>query len=146
MGIGAVQGDEKGNECAISFASRSSNEVEKNYNSYDGECKAVVWGGVYFREYLFGHSFQILTDHQPLKWLMTTAKLTRKLARWALTLQEYEFEIGHRPGTANANADGCSRCPLPRGEGDEEAIWEMNRGAFYSGEPTRRFMDRDPFC
>lgn len=41
----------------------------------------------------------------------------------------------HRPGTENANADGCSRCPLPRGEGDEEAIGEMDRGAFYSGEP-----------
>ena len=48
-------------------------------------------------------------------------------------LQEYDFEIVHRSGMANAN--GCSRCPLPRGEGDEEAIGEMDKGAFYSGEP-----------
>ena len=82
---------------------------------------------------MFGQFLEIQTDHQTLKWLMTTAKLTGKFARCALTLQKYYFEIVHRPGTANANADGCSRCPLVRGEGDEEAIGEMDWGAFYNG-------------
>ena len=129
------QVDEKGNEYAVSFANKSCNQAKKNYGSYDGECLTVVWGVVHFKVYLFGPSFEIQTDHQPLKWLMSTAKLTGKFAKWALTLQEYDFEIVHRSGTANANADGCSRCPLPRGEGDEEAIGKMDRGAFYNGEP-----------
>ena len=125
--------DEEGNEYAVSFASRSCNQAEKNCSTYDGECLAVVWGVVNFWDYLFGQSFEIRTDHQPLKWLMTTSKLTGKFARWALTLQECDFEIVHRPSTANTNADGCSECPLQRGEGDEEAIGEIDWGAFYSG-------------
>ena len=79
-----------------------------------------MWGVVHFKEDLFGQSFEIHSDHQPLKWLKSTAKLKGKFARWALTLQKYDFEIVHRPRTANANADGCGICPLPWGEGDDE--------------------------
>ena len=44
---------------------------------------------------------------------MTTQKLTGKLARWSLLLQEYDFTVEHRAGTANTNADCLSRYPLP---------------------------------
>ena len=37
---------------------------------------------------------------------------TPRIARWILKLQEYEFEIVHRPGTSNRNADALSRLPL----------------------------------
>ena len=109
--------------------------MEKNYSSYDGECLAVVWGVVHYKEYLFGQSFKIESDHQCLEWLMTTAKLTRNFARPASPLQEYDFEIVHKPRTENANANGCNRCILPRGEGDEEAIGEMDHRAFYNEVP-----------
>ena len=62
---------------------------------------------------MFGKPYTVITDYAPLKWIMTTTKFTGKLARWALLLQEYESEVIHRPGVANSNADGCSRCPLP---------------------------------
>ena len=44
LGIGAVLShvDAEGNEYAVSFASRSCNEAEKNYSSYDRVCLAVV--------------------------------------------------------------------------------------------------------
>ena len=56
LGIGALlsQVDEEENEYAMSFASRTCNQAEKNQSSYDVECLAVVWGVVHFREYLFG--------------------------------------------------------------------------------------------
>ncbi len=47
------------------------------------------------RPYLYGTNFTLYTDHQPIKWLMTNDKLTGKLARWALILQEYEFKVIH---------------------------------------------------
>jgi hypothetical protein len=40
----------------------------------------------------------LYTNHQPIKWLMTNDKLTGKLARWALILQEYEFKVIYWPG------------------------------------------------
>ena len=44
---------------------------------------------------------------------LTTQKLTGKLARWSLLLQEYDFTVEHRAGTDNTNADCLSRYPLP---------------------------------
>lgn len=34
-----------------------------------------------------------------------------RLARWSLLLQQYDFDIVHRPGKENGNADGLSRRP-----------------------------------
>jgi transposase InsO family protein len=41
------------------------------------------------------------SDHQPLKWILTNTKLTGKLARWALMLSEFDFEVVHKPGIDN---------------------------------------------
>ncbi len=60
----------------------------------------------------YGTNFILYTDHQPIKWLMTNDmtndKLTGKLARWVLILQEYEFKVIHRPGITHQNADTMS--------------------------------------
>ena len=113
-GIGAVlsQQPEQAGEYVVAFASRSNNRAESNHSSYEGECLAAVWAITHFRHYLYGRHFTLSTDHQPLHWLMTSDKLTGKLARWALILQEYDFTIQYRPGVTNANADGLSRNPL----------------------------------
>ena len=69
-GMGAYLGqiDKEGNEHPVSYASRSCNLAEKYYRGC--ECIAVVWATHHFREYLFGSSFTLVTDHEPLKWLM----------------------------------------------------------------------------
>ena len=46
-----------------------------------------------------------MTDHQPLKWLMESDKLTGKLAKWALLLHEYDFEVVHNAVIKNLDAD-----------------------------------------
>ncbi|ETP30957.1 hypothetical protein F442_20130 [Phytophthora nicotianae P10297] len=43
---------------------------------------------------------------------MTSSNLTGKLHRWALTLQEYDFEVEYRPGSTNVVADALSRAPV----------------------------------
>ena len=35
-------------------------------------------------------------------------------ARWIMKLQQYDFEIKHRPGKSNANADTLSRLVQPK--------------------------------
>ncbi|CAM6127310.1 unnamed protein product [Calypogeia fissa] len=111
--LGAVltQQDEQKKEFVVAFASRSNNAAESRYSSYERECLAVVWAVAHFRCYLFGTPFTLVTDHQPLKWLMESSKLTGKLARWALILQEYDFQVVHRAGVANLDADGLSQNP-----------------------------------
>ena len=87
-GMDAVrsQVDGDGVEHPICYAFRSCNSAEKNYGSCEGECLAVVWAVQHFKEYLFGQLFTLVTDHEPLKWLMTTNKMTGKLARWSSLL------------------------------------------------------------
>jgi hypothetical protein len=102
----------KEREYVIAYASRSNNRTERNYSSYAGECLAAVWGVSHFRVYLYGRRFVLLTDHAPLKWLMTNEKLTGMHARWPHILSEYDFEIKHRPGKRSGDADGLSRNPL----------------------------------
>ena len=63
-----------------------------------------------------GQRFSAVTDHEPLKWLMESDKLTAKLARWALLLQEYDFEVVHRASITNKDADGLSHNPSPLGD------------------------------
>lgn len=113
-GLGAVlvQRDATGREQVVAYARRSNNRAESNYSSYEGECLAVVWAVQHFRCYLWGRRFRIVTDHQPLLWLMTNESLRGKLARWALILQEFDFDIQHRAGVTHQDADGLSRNPL----------------------------------
>jgi hypothetical protein len=67
-------------------------------------------------------------DHQPLKWLMESDKLTGKLARWALMLMEYDFKVVHRAGLVNMDADGLSRNPIPSQADATGARWHVEEG------------------
>ena len=44
---------------------------------------------------------------------MERDKFIGELARWALLLQEFEFEVVHKVGTSNLNVDGFLRIPNP---------------------------------
>jgi hypothetical protein len=93
LGLGTVltQCDDEGKEFVVAYASCSNNAAESHYSLYEGECLVAVWVVAHFRCYLFGTQFTLVTDHQPLKWLMESNKLTGMFARWALILQEYDF-------------------------------------------------------
>jgi hypothetical protein len=125
LGLGAVvtHKDDFGREYVVAYATRNNNTAEANYSSYEGETLAAVWAIAHFWPYIYGQHFTLATDHQPLRWLMESNKLTGKLARWALLLQEYDFEVVHRAGITNTDADGLSRNPSPSDEDLTGARW-----------------------
>ena len=106
IGIGAVLGqiDDQGNEYMIACISRSLNVHKRNYGSPQGEMLAAVWAIKTFHTYLHREKFTLVTDHQPLTYIMTKNDLVAMLARWAITLQQYTFEVVHRPGINHQNA------------------------------------------
>ena len=63
----------------------------------------------HFDAYLITHPFVIETDHKALVFLNSVQHTNNRLARWAMKLQPYTFEIRYRPGPKNANADALSR-------------------------------------
>jgi hypothetical protein len=85
------------------------NKAEKNYPITDQECLAVIWAVKHYQHYLGLKPFTLVTDHSALKWLQTSKLPKGRRARWVMELQQYEFEIKHRPGKHNANADALSR-------------------------------------
>ena len=113
MGAIFSQLDPEGVEHLIYYASGSCNTNEHNYSSFDGVCRAEVHATSHFRPYLYGNSFALVTDLEPLKWRMTTQKLPRKLAQWSLLPQDYDFVVAHWAGVEILNADCLIRYPLP---------------------------------
>ena len=115
-GLGAVLSQTLPNlgEVPILFISRSTAPVsdEQKWGATDLEALAVVWACETLRPYLIGHCFRLETDHDSLRWLLNHSK-TGRLARWAVRLQEYDYQIVHRKGITNQNADAFSRNPLP---------------------------------
>ncbi|PNH01078.1 Retrovirus-related Pol polyprotein from transposon [Tetrabaena socialis] len=115
VGVSGVLGqqDDNGSEYMCACVSRSLNVHERNYISYKGEMLAAGWAMKTLRPYLHGRQFTLVTDHAPLLWLMENRDLTGQYARWALIMQEYNFDVAHRPGALHFNADVLSRSPVP---------------------------------
>ena len=67
---------------------------------------------------------------------MTTQKLTGKLARWSLLLQEYDFTVEHRAGVENTNADCLSRYPLPSNAATPVLDWTKGEVMVGNALPT----------
>ena len=100
----------------VAFFSRKLTPAECNYEIYDKELLAIVNCLEQWRPELEGTELpiQILTDHKALEYFMTSKKLTRRQARWALTLANYNFQITFRPGIKNGKADALTRKPGDR--------------------------------
>jgi hypothetical protein len=82
-GLGAVlsQG-EGGKDLPVAFTSRTLNQAEKNYSTTEKELLAIVWGMRYFRPYLYGRKFTVLTNHRPLTWITNVKDPGSRLLRW----------------------------------------------------------------
>lgn len=81
----------------------------RHYHSYELETLAVVLALRYFRVYLLGIEFVVVTDCNALKTAFTKKDLIPRVARWWLEVQEYTFKIGYRPGKSMAHVDTLSR-------------------------------------
>jgi len=108
--LGMVLGQfQNGREVVISYSGGKLLPAKKNYSVTERETLAAVAGVKYFQPYLYDRTFFIHTDHNAARWLTKIREPTGHLARWALLLQQYDFEIVHRSGRNNGNADALSR-------------------------------------
>ena len=112
--IGAVLSQmQDGKERVIAYASRVLQPAQKRYCVTRRELLAIVEFTRHFRQYLLGRRWLLRTDHSALTWLRRTKEPIGQNARWLEQLEEYDFEIVHRPGVRHGNADALSRHPCP---------------------------------
>jgi len=112
VSIGAVLSQVQDREDrVIAYASRSLSKQERNYCVIRKELLAVVFYSKAFRQYLLGRQFLIRTDHSALQWLRTTPKPMGQQARWCEILEEFYYQIVHRPVLKHGNANALLRRP-----------------------------------
>jgi hypothetical protein len=129
--IGAVLSQlQEGVERPVAYASRKLSKAEVNYCVTRTELLAIVYFLKYFHHYLLGRRFQVRTDHAALQWLRHVQEPVGQQARWIGYMEEFDFDIVHRPGLRHGNADAMSRRPCRKKDcfcgTREEACEEMD--------------------
>ena len=105
----------------VAFMSKSLSETERNYEIHDKEMLAIIRALKEWRHYLEGAAkqFIVLTDHKNLEYFRTAQKLNRRQARWSIFLQQFDFDLQHRPGKQMGIPDALSR-RSDHGDGAED--------------------------
>ncbi|KAK3542197.1 hypothetical protein QTP86_017593 [Hemibagrus guttatus] len=146
MGLGAalMQRDQNGRDVAVAYASRALHKSEKPYSTPEKECLAIIWALEHFRPYVEGLHVTIFTDHSGLKWLMSRPNPTGRLARWSLRLQDFDFNIVHKPGSRKKVPDALSRNPLTDNESPMDLLpdYAVIGGLDLRTLPSVALMDR----
>jgi hypothetical protein len=124
--VGAVllQKKEDGKRHPIGYYSATLNEAERNYNIYNLELLTIVnlrnW-----RPLLAGspHDIRVFSDHMNLQYWHDPQKISRRVAREFLELQEFPIKIHHVKGKSNGRADTLLRRPnYDQGEHDNTNV------------------------
>lgn len=111
--VGAVLSQKQnGKDKPLAFASRTLTKTETNYSTIEKELLAIIFAVKYFRPYIYGRKFLLVTDHKPLTYIFSMSHENARLIRWRLILSEFDFDIQHEKGKNNVVADGLSRIPI----------------------------------
>jgi len=92
--LGAVFSQvQDGKEQVICYWSRQLTKPERYYSTTEKEALAAVSAIKEFYPYLYGFSFRLMTDHNPLTSLKGLKDVGSRLTRWMLFLQQFTFSL-----------------------------------------------------
>ena len=138
IGLGAILAQkQEGRERIICCTSKTLNKSEQNYSATKKECLAVVWGIKNFRNYLIANHFKVYIDHHSLQLLRSMKNESALLHRWAAQLEDYDFEILHRPGKNQGHVDALSRLPM-----DKVKFLGQEKTILQTAEDTAQVLER----
>ena len=106
-----------GSERPVAYASRTLTCSEQNYSQLEKEALSLVYGVKKFHSYLYGRTFELLTDHKPLTTILgpktgIPSIAAARLQRLSLLLSCYQYQIKYKSTQYHPNADCLSRLPL----------------------------------
>ena len=99
LGLGAIlYQNQDAADWVIGYASRTLSKAEHNYLAHQLEFLALKWMIMeQFHEYLYGITFVLYTDNNPLTCILTSVKLDATGHHLVASLENYNFAwaIGH---------------------------------------------------
>jgi hypothetical protein len=103
---------ENGSLKPISYACRALRDSEIKSNPIHlKECLAILYGMSMFDGYLRDNEFVIRTDSRAITFMKKNEIMSSKLARWAVTIQSYNYVLEHVAAEQNGGPDTLSRLP-----------------------------------
>lgn len=111
-GYGAVllQRDEEDSQFhPVEYMSRKTTDMEQKYHSYELEVLAVIEALKKWRIFVLGLKIRIITDCNAFALTMRKQDIPPRVSRWALFLQEFDYQIEQRSGSKMKHVDALSR-------------------------------------
>jgi len=93
----------------IFYFSKRTTPTESKYHSFELETLAVIYALRRFKNYLHGIKFKIITDCDSFRLTLNKKDIHPRIARWALELQSYDYEVMHRAGSQMQHVDALNR-------------------------------------
>ena len=94
----------------ITFFSRRLSNTERNYAILDKEAFALIYGLRYNRTFIHGREVTLVSDSEPLCYLLRQKNPSPRNMRWLAILSEYNVtNIKHLAGNRNIVPDVLSR-------------------------------------
>ena len=95
IGMVMTQSESDEKSQSIAFHSQKLIQAELNYNIHDNGLLAIMIAFKAWQTYLkeAQHTVLAKTDHKNLIFFTTTKELTRRQARWAEVLSQYDFRL-----------------------------------------------------
>ncbi|GKB39958.1 reverse mRNAase [Tanacetum coccineum] len=78
---------------AVAFHSEKLNDARQKWSTYEQELYAVVQAIKKWEHYLIQREFVVNSDHQSLKYFQTQMHLNKIHARWASSLEKFNYVI-----------------------------------------------------
>ena len=99
----------------VAYSSTSLAETQKRYFQIEKELLTIQFGLLRFKQYVYGQTVVVETDHKPLVGLLEKpiASCSPRIQRMRLQLQQFDFKLVYKPGKDLFIADTLSRAPSP---------------------------------
>jgi len=137
------EGWEKGS--GVAYASKGLSKSQKNYPPMEGECYALIWVVMHFRQYLHHIHFILPMDHKPLEWLVIVSEAHGRRGCLVNMFQDFSLSRSSTWQEANTRTDTSSRNLVGMPEEDEDfqvEVPDMKVMTFFLCSRKGRRMER----
>jgi len=93
FGVMLAKKEEDGKERAVYFVSRTLKEYETRYTLIEKLCQCIVFTAKRLRYYMINSTTHVLTQADPLRYLMSKSCLNGRSTKWIMLLQEFDLKF-----------------------------------------------------